>query len=160
MASVVLLLGGNIGDTRSYFEKAKELIVESIGNISDQSSLYRSAAWGKTDQPDFLNQVIVVKTKLKPRELLNSVQQIEMTIGRVREIKWGERKIDIDILFYDDLEIQETDLIVPHPFIQERKFTLIPLAEVLGNFIHPVTKITINQMLKRCKDPLSVKKTD
>ena len=120
--------------------------------------MYTTAAWGNTNQPDFLNQVIVIYTKLQPNELMESILEIEKKLGRVRTIKNAPRTIDIDILFYEKEIINQKDLIIPHPLIQQRKFVLIPLNELSPLFFHPVLKKNISQLLKLCKDKLPVHK--
>lgn len=147
-----------MGDAKSHLENARTSIQDHIGPIIQYSSIYSTKAWGKTDQPDFLNQVIEISEPYAPAQLLNLVLNTETQLGRVRKEKWGERIIDIDILFFNQEIINEKNLIIPHPEIANRKFTLIPLAEVAADLIHPVLKKTITQLLSDCKDKLEVKK--
>jgi len=158
MKKVYLLLGSNMGDSEKHLNKAKSLIKKQVGSIVRASANYATAAWGNTDQPDFLNQVIVIFTKLKPESLLESILKIEKTMGRIRTTKNAPRIIDIDILFYEKEIINEKNLAIPHPLIQERNFVLIPMNELSPNFIHPVFKKTIHTLLKSCKDKLPVQK--
>lgn len=153
-----LSLGGNVGNVVETFQKAKVLISKNIGKIIIVSGLYKTAAWGLENQPDFLNQVLLVNTKLSPTQVLTQALAIEKELGRVRLQKWGERTLDIDLLFYDDSVLEEEHLIVPHPRISERKFILIPLKEISENLLHPVLKKTVSQLLSECKDELKVEK--
>jgi 2-amino-4-hydroxy-6-hydroxymethyldihydropteridine diphosphokinase len=158
MNQVFLLLGSNLGDARANIFKAKQAI-EGLGeNISAYSSLYVTQAWGKEDQPDFLNQVIEISYEGEAKNLLNKLLAIETSLGRTRDQKWDARVIDIDILFFGNQIIDDPDLKIPHPQIPNRRFTLIPLKEIAANFIHPLSRKTVSQLLSECTDPLSVKK--
>lgn len=117
--------------------------MKTLGTIQKTSSIIETNAWGKTKQPDFLNQVILLETKLSPQNLLKKCQEIENKLGRERKERWKERTIDLDILFYNDLVLNDVDLIIPHPYISERKFVLKPLNEIASDFIHPVFKKSI-----------------
>lgn len=156
MAITFLLLGSNMGDRELFLEDARKKIGTSVGPVLQSSSSYQTAAWGKTDQPDFINQVLKVDTQLSPSDLLATVLQIERSLGREREELWGSRTIDIDILFYDSEEINLPDLKIPHPNLQKRAFTLVPLVEIQPDYIHPVFKKTVTQLLAELDDPLSV----
>lgn len=153
-----LLLGGNEGDRHLWLSKAREQIAASCGAITRQSSIYETGAWGITDQPDFLNQVVLIETALDPLTLLHTIQQIEKMLGRQRDVKWGPRTLDIDILFYDDIIVNDPELIVPHPYLQDRRFTLAPLAEVARGLMHPVLHKTIAQLLEACLDTLEARR--
>jgi 2-amino-4-hydroxy-6-hydroxymethyldihydropteridine diphosphokinase len=132
-AEALLALGGNIGDVRATFDRAIALLCagDAVWLIA-RSSDYRTPPWGVTDQPPFINAVIMVATALAPRALLKHALEVERTLGRERshERHWGPRKIDIDILAYDDLVLDEPDLTLPHPHLFERGFVLLPLAEI------------------------------
>lgn len=149
-------MGTNLGKRDINLSMARAHLGEKIGTILYASKIYETAAWGKEDQPDFLNQVIMLKTHLNPRTLLKNLQEIESIMGRQRKIKWGERIIDLDILFYEDEVIHDEHITVPHPGIAFRKFTLLPLQEIAPKFIHPILKKTINQLLTECPDELEV----
>ncbi|MEM1328409.1 MAG: 2-amino-4-hydroxy-6-hydroxymethyldihydropteridine diphosphokinase [Bacteroidota bacterium] len=153
-----LLIGGNLGNREQQLQIARQWIEQKVGQIVQRSSVYETAAWGITDQPDFLNQVILVETELSPIELLDAVQWIELEMGRVRLRHWGERIMDIDILFYDDQIIDEPRLQVPHPGIPDRNFVLAPLREIAPNFLHPIFQKTIETLSLACTDLLEVKK--
>ena len=153
-----LLLGGNLGDRRKYIALAIAEIEAKIGNITKRSSLYETASWGKHDQPDFFNQVIEVKTSLKPQKLLSGILSIEAELGRKRIEKWGSRIIDIDILLYEGQVINEPELIVPHPYLAFRRFCLMPWCEIAPEFIHPLLKKNIQELLIELSDDLFVKR--
>lgn len=156
MKKIYLSLGGNLGNREKHLKEAIQFISERVGQIILKSSVYETKAWGIENQPDFLNQVIAVKTLLNPQEVLATILAIEKDMGRIRERKWYTRLIDIDLLFYEKEIIQEENLIVPHPFIAERNFVLAPLAEIAGAFIHPKLDKTIAALYKNCPDQLAV----
>lgn len=159
MTSVFLLLGANLGDPKIQIKSALDLIENNIGIIVNQSSLYTSEAWGVENQPIFFNQVIEITTGFSPIQVLNASQHIENTLGRVRDMKWGSRVIDIDILYYNDIIIEEDILQVPHPYIQERNFTLVPLVEIAPDFIHPILHKSNKELLHLTTDKLKVQIT-
>lgn len=158
MHQLVLLTGSNVGDSLANLQTAARYIAAEVGSIQKQSSVYKTAPWGNTKQQDFLNQVLWVDTEKSAREALSLVLAIEQKMGRIREQKWAPRTIDIDILFYDDAIIQESDLQVPHPLLHLRKFTLQPLFELDPNFIHPLFKQSIAQLSNACPDESLVEK--
>ena len=118
--------------------------------------MYETAAWGVTEQPSFLNQVLHCRTLLSPKQLLAGILNAEEVMGRKRELRYGPRIIDIDILFYNHDVIAEADLSVPHPEIANRRFVLAPLNEIATQLIHPVSGKPVHELLKECKDPLAV----
>ena len=158
MNSTYLLLGSNIGNSREQLSTAIHQIKMNTGKLIRASHLYSTAAWGNPNQPDFLNQVIVVETKLSAQETLKSILAIEKKMGRVRTVKNAPRIIDIDILFFNKEIIDQPDIIIPHPEIQNRRFVLIPLNELAPQLIHPVLKKSVHQLLTACPDQLNVKK--
>ncbi len=151
-----LLLGANLGDRMQSFRSAQDLIEARIGCIQLVSSVYETAPWGVLDQPSFLNQVLAVETVLAPLDILSCILTIEKELGRVRLERWAARMIDIDILYYDDLVIESRDLIIPHPRLQDRRFTLAPLAEIAPDYCHPLLQRTHLQLLSDCRDGGSV----
>jgi len=154
-----LLLGGNLGDREDNLRKAIALIAENIGSVVSISALYETAAWGKTDQPSFLNQAVAVETNFTAIEVLNKALEIEKNLGRVRKDKWGERLIDIDLILYGNEVIDiENKLQVPHPHMQERRFVMAPLAEIAPGVIHPILGKTILDIFENITDKLDVKK--
>ncbi|MBI1768044.1 MAG: 2-amino-4-hydroxy-6-hydroxymethyldihydropteridine diphosphokinase [Bacteroidetes bacterium] len=155
--NIFLLLGSNLGDRLSCLSLCLELIEEHVGTIIKKSSIYETTAWGRTDQPDFLNQAIEIETPFPPTELLSACQNIEKKIGRQREEKWGARTIDIDIIYFGDKIIHSNELTIPHPRMTERKFVLIPLTQISPSFVHPILKKTSEELLKQCRDELLVK---
>ena len=158
MNEAYLLTGGNIADRRVYLTKARGEIIKRCGRILDESSVYETAAWGKEDQDCFLNQVLRIETGLDADELLKTVLQIEEDLGRKRELKYGPRTIDIDILFFNDAIINHQGLKIPHPQMHNRRFVLTPLNEIAENKLHPVFKKKISRLLDICPDNLPVNK--
>ena len=157
MIGVYLLLGSNLGDRISYLRQASRLIGETVATVIQASSVYETQSWGKTDEPDYLNQVLYIETDLHPGLLLEKLLGIETIIGRKREVKWGSRIIDIDILFYGDQKINEPELVVPHPELHNRMFTLAPLNEIAPDFVHPVLQKKISDLKSELKSDLTVK---
>jgi 2-amino-4-hydroxy-6-hydroxymethyldihydropteridine diphosphokinase len=158
MNKVYLLLGSNQQNPQKQLMLAKKLIAKKIGHIKRKSVIYQTAAWGNTKQPDFLNQVIIVETVLTAQQTMQTILAIEKKMGRQRTIKNAPRIIDIDILFCNKEIINEPQLIVPHPQLQNRRFVLVPLNELSPNLKHPVIKKTIHKLFIHCPDKLNVKK--
>ena len=142
-----LLLGSNIGEREKYLKGARDLL-EKSGRIIGASSIMESEAWGNTNQNDFLNQVILFDSGLNPNELLDIIHVIEESFGRIRNEKWGPRTLDIDILYAQNLIVKEEHLVIPHPAIPEREFTLKLLQELVPEFKDPVTNKTAGHMLE------------
>lgn len=154
-----LLLGGNLGDRAENLARAISLIEESVGEILSQSAIYETEAWGSdVPQPAHLNQAILVATDLKPQALLEELQRIENQLGRTRQVVWGNRTMDIDILLLDNIILKTSTLTIPHPRIQDRKFVLVPLAEIAADIVHPIFHENITTLLIACSDELEVKK--
>ena len=143
MSSIYLLLGGNQGNRADNLAKAKEMLAEQLGAIIAFSPIFQTAAWGKTDQADFLNQAIQIDTTFSPIESLSIINHIEQILGRKRTEHWGERIIDIDILLYDQEIIHSSRLVIPHPELQNRRFALIPLAAIAPDIIHPILALSL-----------------
>jgi 2-amino-4-hydroxy-6-hydroxymethyldihydropteridine diphosphokinase len=158
MNNVFLLLGSNLGNRHLFLQQAIEHIESEIAPVLKASSVYETQSWGKTDEPDYLNQVITLQTNLSAQTLLEKVLNIEAVLGRHREVKWGSRTIDIDILFYGDEIIDEPNLHIPHPELHKRRFTLEPLAEIAPGLMHPILNKKILQLKNELKDRLIVKK--
>ena len=143
-------LGTNLGDRESYLAQAlKELAGLPTIEIGAVSSIYETAPVGLTDQPDFLNLVVSVRTTLSPRELMDALLHIENKMGRVRTVRWGPRVIDLDLLLFGDVRVEVPELTVPHPRLRERSFVLIPLAEIASDLILPGEKMTIKKLAEK-----------
>lgn len=151
-----LLLGSNVGDRMNELKTARELISHSIGTPDMVSAVYETAAWGRTDQQPFLNQVVSGMTGLEATAVMQAALAAERSRGRVRDEKWAPRTIDIDLLFFDDQQISTPALTVPHPMIHLRRFTLVPLCEIFPDFRHPIIGRTIRELLEGLDDPLDV----
>lgn len=157
MNKVYLLLGSNLANPLHQLSVARNKI-SRFAEIISESSVYQTKAWGKTDQPDFLNQVLLINTEQSPEGTLDHMLVIENSMGRVRSEKNAPRLIDIDILFYNSDIVREKNLSIPHPRIAERRFVLIPLHEIAHDYIHPVSNLSVAELLSECTDPLQVKR--
>lgn len=160
MKGIFLLLGSNIGDRKSNLTQAINLIQNSDIFLNDYSSVYETAPWGNEKQEWFLNIVIRIETMHAPNALLEICQGIENQIGRKRLEKWGSRTIDIDILYYDNVADDNPILIIPHPGIALRRFTLLPLVEIAAKEIHPILNVSQEKLLDICPDKLQCNKLD
>jgi len=158
MNTAFLLTGGNLGNRWQNLQTAAGLIKQNCGDIYRSSSVYETAAWGYTDQPDFYNQALAIQTMLSPDKLMATLMDIEIKMGRKRSFKNEPRIIDIDILLMDGLVYESGTVIIPHPRLAERRFVLTPLAEIARGLKHPVFNKTINELLIECKDELPVHK--
>ncbi len=147
---VYVALGSNMGDTNQYIQNGFKALDEiTRTHLISKSTVIKTEPYGVKDQPDFLNAVALVETLLSPKELLAQLNRIEDENGRTRQIKWGPRTLDLDIIFYDDIVYNEDGLIIPHIDMKNREFVLRPLAELDPYFIHPVFKKTVKQLLER-----------
>jgi 2-amino-4-hydroxy-6-hydroxymethyldihydropteridine diphosphokinase len=158
MNKAILLIGGNLGDRTAHLQQAVEQISAKIGNVEKTSALYETAAWGHVEQPDYLNQGLLVTTTMDAETLLHSVLELERQIGRVRQEKWGARVIDIDIIFFNNDVFNLPDLKVPHPRMQFRNFVLVPLAEIIPDWQHPILHKNVRALLEACTDTLPARK--
>ena len=157
MSEVFLLIGGNTGNRYKFLNDAVVLINREIGSITKTSLIYETEPWGFKCKNPFLNKAIKLETELSPQEILEKTLSIEKRLGRKRNSSnYESRSIDIDILFYDDLQLKEEKLQIPHPRLHERKFALIPLTEIAGDFVHPVFEEKLNALSDKCKDYLNV----
>ncbi|MGO0036532.1 2-amino-4-hydroxy-6-hydroxymethyldihydropteridine diphosphokinase [Streptococcus suis] len=154
-----LSIGGNMGDRLAYLEAALEALDRHPNcRLGLVSPIYETPAWGKTDQADFLNLACQVETDLSAQDFLAVCQQIELDLDRVRIEKWGQRTIDLDIIFWDEQVIDEENLIVPHPYAHERAFVLLPLADIAADYRHPILQKTVAELLLPSKDLNDIKK--
>lgn len=151
----VILLGSNLGNPRKQLQRSLALLGEK-GHIAAISTIYRTAPWGESNQADFLNMVLLLETMLSPKALLLACQDIEKQLHKNKKTPWGERSIDVDILFYDDLVVDVSDLQIPHPRLHLRRFTLIPLVELIPLKKHPLLQKNMQELLAICPDGLAV----
>lgn len=158
MEIVYFLLGSNLGDRKGYLNEAKKLLIKTVGREMRSSAVYETQSWGVANLPDYLNQVIEMETGLLPLLILEKTQAIEEKLQRERTNKWHSRTIDIDILFFGKTIINLPELKVPHPELQNRLFTLVPLDELIPDFVHPVLNKTIHELKQHATDGLLVTK--
>ena len=159
MKKVFLGIGTNLGNRESNLKEAVARIEEYIGKVTRSSSVYETEPWGFQSGDEFLNMVVEIETKLTPSGLLGRILMIESLIGRVRnEKQYSSRVIDIDILLYEDLVIDEKSLKIPHPLLHERKFVLVPLCEIEPELVHPLLNKSVVTLLESCLDKSKVKK--
>jgi 2-amino-4-hydroxy-6-hydroxymethyldihydropteridine diphosphokinase len=183
MKDVYILLGSNRGDREGFMNKAKTMIGEMAGIICRSSALYETDPWGFDDPMPFLNQVVEIETDLEPEVLLEKLLTIESRLGRIRPFDacgcgipatvalnigsgieeaalYTGRTIDLDILFYGQRMVFTDNLMIPHPRLHERKFTLVPLNEISPEFVHPLLKKSMERLLQDCTDQCMVKKVE
>ena len=152
-----LLLGSNLGNRAALLRQARTQLAATAGAIVAESGIYETAAWGREDQPAFLNQALAVRTTLPAAQLLAQCLATEHHAGRERHERWGSRTLDVDILLYGAEIMDEPSLVVPHPRLAERRFALLPLNEIAPTLRHPQLHLTVSALLARCPDPLPVR---
>jgi 2-amino-4-hydroxy-6-hydroxymethyldihydropteridine diphosphokinase len=146
MPIVYIGIGSNLGDRRNNCLKAVGLIEAEGVKVLKRSSLHETEPWGVTDQPRFINMAVEAETDRQPRQLLSLLKKIEDMMGRTETVRWGPRRIDLDILLYDDMIVREPDLKIPHPLMHTRPFVLEPLTEIAALKVHPILHRTISEL--------------
>jgi len=160
MARVYLGLGSNKGDRLAYLQSALTETAKLVGTVVHTvSSVYETEPVGNRDQAEFLNAVAEVETSLPPHDLLRKLKRIEKDLGRNDWIRWGPREIDIDILYYDDAVLKDASIQIPHREVANRRFVLVPLNEIVQEFVDPARKLSIADLLKFCPDTSTVRRT-
>ncbi len=173
MKNVYILLGSNRGDREGTQANARSMITEMAGEIVKASPVYETAPWGFDDAVPFLNQVVEIDTELTPEALMDKLLTIEVRLGRIRPFDgcgcevpaggkgepavYAGRTIDLDILFYGDRLVFSESLMIPHPRLHERRFTLVPLSDVAPDFVHPLLKRPVSALLRECRDKSEVR---
>jgi 2-amino-4-hydroxy-6-hydroxymethyldihydropteridine diphosphokinase len=161
MHQVFLGIGGNLGNKHDNFDKVYTFIKNELGDIIKRSSVYETPPWGFQSEENFWNQVLLIKTGFSPEKLLKKIAEIENYFGRQRGTGgYTSRKMDIDILYFDDLVLVTEKLTIPHPQIANRLFVLVPLAEIEPEFVHPLLKSTSLQLLEKCTDSSMITKVE
>lgn len=162
-AEIFLLQGSNKGDRKKYLEDSRDLINKNLGTILQISSFYKSAPWQMKSENEFLNRVLKLETDLSPIALLYKIFEIEKKLGRDKKSiheNYKDREIDLDILFYENLIFESLELVIPHPKLHLRRFTLVPLGELAPDKKHPVLKKSVKKLLEECEDDLKVDKVN
>ncbi len=158
MHQVFLSIGGNLGNKRANFDKVYTHIQNELGGIVLRSSVYETPPWGFDSEAPFWNQVLCVETHLNPSEILENIKKIDIAFGRKRIREgYSSREMDVDILYFDDQIINAENLTIPHPLLHKRLFVLVPLAEIVPDFVHPVLRLTSVEMLSVCADKSEVR---
>lgn len=155
----LILIGSNQGQRELTISQSIKMLAERCGEVFLLSSLYETEPWGFIAEQNFLNQVVALDTEMNPYDLLRELLMIEKELGRKRHDVEGyeSRPIDLDILYYDDMIINDNDLILPHPRLHKRRFALMPLCDIAADFIHPVFKRSNRELLNECEDISEVK---
>lgn len=156
MHNYYLLLGSNLGDKNGHIDHALQWISEDIGTVVKESSRYLTDPWGEKDQDSFINMAICVTSAKDPENVLSLIKEIEKKAGREETTHWGSRVLDIDILYCDDMIINEDHLKIPHPAIYDRNFVLIPMIEIAGEKTDPVKNLTLDELYEKCTDTCEV----
>lgn len=156
MNTAYLLIGGNEGNRETTLYQCVQMLRRTVGHVTNLSPVYETASWGNESLPAHLNQAVELDTEFEAAELLTHVLEIEHLLGRTRSEQWGSRKIDIDIIFFNQEVIHTPELQVPHPWMQLRRFVLQPLADIAADYVHPVLHLSVAELLKACTDDLSV----
>ena len=163
METCHILFGSNMGDKNEIFAQACLFINNRCGRIVAVSSAYESEPWGFEAEEWFLNRLITVETELEPEEMMQQLLGIERELGRVRHPEtegYTSRTADLDILYYGSRIVVTDGLTIPHPRLHKRRFALLPLCEMVPQFVHPAFKLTQTELLERCPDTSEVRKTD
>ena len=163
MERCFILFGSNMGDKNKIYAEACPLINNRCGRIVAQSSAYESEPWGFEAKEWFLNRLIIVETELEPETMMRQLLDIEAELGRVRHPEAGgytSRTADLDILYYGSRIVLTDSLTIPHPRLHQRRFALLPLCELVPEFVHPAFNMTQNELLKRCFDFSEVRKIE
>ena len=147
--TVYLALGSNLGDRLANLKQAIASLTPQL-DVKAKSQVYETPPWGYEDQPKFLNQVVKASTYLEPEPLLKHLKRLELALGRKESFPNGPRLIDLDLLFYDDLALNTSSLVIPHPRLHERGFVLLPLMDIDPDLVHPVTKKSVREMAAMC----------
>lgn len=149
---IYLLLGSNLGDRKKNIATGIASIKKEIGEIVKSSSLYETQPWGETPTETFYNQMIMVKSMASPENLLVKILKIETSMGRIRDKKWENRIIDIDIIFYRSEIFNSENLTIPHPQFIHRNFAILPMLELAPDFVHPILKLSIDEIYLNSTD--------
>lgn len=152
---VVLLIGGNLGNRLSYLTQAAQRL-QAIFQLIRKSEIYETEAWGGQSTGNYLNQALLMHTEYSAFQVLNIVQEIEHNLQRQRTVRWGNRTMDIDIIYYDDTVIDTPSLQIPHPLLQERRFVLLPLVDIIPEYVHPTFNVNQLMLLDRLRDSTAV----
>lgn len=147
--TVYIALGTNLGDRLANLRNAR-FALQPQARLIACSAVYETPPWGYLDQPKFLNQVVKAETKLEPLALLSLLKRLEIELGRLPSLRNGPRVIDLDLLFYDDLQLVLPELIIPHPHMAGRAFVLLPMCDLAPELYHPQQRQTMQEMLAEC----------